>query len=279
MDRDDGTFQGYAGISLYYQQWFSDTRPRAVLALVHGFAEHSGRYGNVVNYFVPRGYAIYAPDLRGHGRSPGPHACINSWEEYREDVRALLHLIGEQMPGIPLFLWGHSMGGLIVLDYALHYADGLQGVIASAPSLSRPKVASILIALNKLLSEFVPRLALETGLDARALSRDIAVAEAYRRDPLVDTKCTARLGAEMLRIGEETLERAADLRVPTLILHGSADRLIDPAGSRAFSARMAFPDKEYREYEGGYHELHNDTIREQVLADVERWLERHLITP
>jgi len=276
MDHLEGTFQGFGGLELYYQRWRPEGEPKAVLAIVHGFGEHSGRYDNVVNWLVPKGYAIYAFDLRGHGRSPGQRSYINRWAEYREDVRAFLTFVQEQEPGRPLFLMGHSMGGLIVLEYTLHYPEGLQGVIGSGPALAQTGVSPLLMALGRFLSRIWPRFTLETNLDATTISRDPAVVEAYVNDPLVHSVATARLGEEMSKAMAWVNDHAADLRVPLLILQGGADRLVSPEASRAFFERVASEDKTFHEYEGYYHEPHNDVGKERPLADLEAWLEEHL---
>lgn len=276
MEHSEGTFSGYGGLPLYYQSWRPEKGPRAVLVIVHGFGEHSGRYMNVVNHLVPKGYAIYALDHRGHGRSPGPRGHINSWEEFREDVWAFVRKVSEAEPGLPLFLMGHSMGGLIVLEYALHYPEGLKGVIASGPALAQVGISPVLMTLARVLSRIWPRFAMSTGLDATSISRDPDVVAAYQADPLVHSIGTARLGTEMGRAMLWTHEHAREWRLPLLILHGGADRLVPPEGSRRFFENVPIADKERIEYEGGYHEPHNDTHRAQVLADLERWLERHL---
>jgi len=276
MDHREGTFEGAGGTALYYQCWHPGGEPRGVLVIVHGFGEHSGRYANVVNRLVPRGYAVYAFDHRGHGRSPGQRGYVNRWEEFREDVRAFLDLVRGQEPGRPLFLMGHSLGGLIVLEYGLRHPQGLRGLVASGPALAQVGVSPLLLLLSRLLSRVWPRFAMDTKLDATAISRDQAVVEAYVNDPLVHSMGTARLGAEMNAAMEWVNAHAADLQVPLLILHGSADRLVPPEASRAFFERVALADKERIEYQGFYHEPHNDVGWEQAVADLEAWLERHL---
>jgi len=276
MIHQEGTFNGFGGLELYYQCWQPGGSPRAVLAITHGHGEHSGRYGNVVNWFVPRGYAVYAFDLRGHGRSAGPRGHVERWDEFREDVSAFLALVREREPGQTLFLVGHSMGGLIALEYVLHHPQGLAGVIVSGPLLSQPGISPFLITLSKVLSRLSPRLALKTGLDATALSRDPAVVEAYVNDPLVHSFGTARLGTELARAIAWTQAHAPDLALPCLIVHGGDDRICPPEGSRLFFENVAFADKERQVYEGYYHEVYNDVGKEQVLAAVETWLERHL---
>ena len=276
MEHNEGTFTGFGGLELYYQRWRPEGRPKAVLPIVHGFGEHSGRYGNVVDWFVPQGYAVYAFDLRGHGRSPGPRGYINEWAEFRGDVRSFLELVHEQEPERATFLLGHSMGGLIALEYALHHPEGLAGVIASGPVLAQVGVSPLLLALSKVLSGILPRLTLDTKLDATAISRDQAVVEAYVNDPLVHSLGTPRLSTELTRAVEWTQAHAAEMRIPCLIVHGSADRLAPPEGSRVFYENMMLTDKERQVYEGYYHEVFNDVGKERALAAVEAWIGRHL---
>jgi alpha-beta hydrolase superfamily lysophospholipase len=276
VDHLEGTFKGDGGTELYDQRWRPDGAPRAALAVVHGFGEHSGRYGNLVNWFVPKGYAVYAFDMRGHGRSPGKRGHIDSYAQVRDDVQAFLNLVHQEEPGRPVFLLGHSQGGLTVLDYVLHDPSGLAGVVASGPVLCPPGVSPLLLQLSRLLSKVLPSLALEVGLDATALSRDPAVVDAYVNDPLVHGKATPRMGTELSATIEWTQTHAVDLALPCLIVHGGADRLCAPEASRAFFEKVTFADKERHEYDGYYHEVFNDAGKEKVLADVEAWLERHL---
>ncbi len=276
MEHREGTFQGAGALELFYQRWRPDGAPRAVIAIVHGFGEHSGRYPNVVNHFVPRSYAVYGFDHRGHGRSPGKRGHINAWSEFRDDVRAFRQLVAAQEPNRPVFMLGHSLGGLIALEYALHYTEGLRGVIASGPLLVQPGVSPALIALAKILSRIAPGTAIKTGLDASTISRDPAVVEAYQKDPLVHSFATPRFSTEMTAAQNWTNAHAADLKLPFLLIVGSEDKLVPPEGGRKFFDAVTFADKQKLDYPGAYHETHNDIIAPQVMADVERWLEAHL---
>lgn len=276
MKHTEGTFRGTGSTDLVYQNWKPDTQERAVVAIVHGVGEHSGRYMNVVDCLVPQGYAIYGFDLRGHGRSPGQRGYINSFEEFREDVHAYLKMICEKEPGLPLFLLGHSLGGLIVLEYVLHYPEGLQGVIASGPAVGKVGLPPVLFALSRILSRVYPRFSLKTGLDDEAISRNPAVVEAYKNDPLVHGVGTARLATEVVAAQKWTMEHASEWKPPLLIIHGGADRLADPGGSREFFDKVKIKDKQRIEYKDAYHECYNDIIYEQVVADMAKWLQEHI---
>lgn len=276
MQHTEGSFRGVDGLELYCQAWRPEAAPRAVLAVTHGFGEHSGRYKNVVDHFVPRGYAVYGFDLRGHGRSPGKRGFIRSWSDYRGDTAAFLKMVAEKEPHRPLFLYGHSLGGLIVLDYVLHTPEGLKGVIASGPSLGAPGISPFLLAVSRILSVILPSFAMDTKLDATTISRDPLVVKAYKEDPLVHSMGTARLGGEMNATVLWTQAHAQDIRLPLLIVQGAEDRLAPAPDSRRFFDHVTYADKERIEYPGGFHEPHNDIEHPKVMADIERWVERHL---
>ena len=277
MQHNEGTFPGAGGLKLYYQSWHPPDQPHGVLVIVHGLGGHSSLFGNVVQHLVPCGYAIYGLDLRGHGRSPGQQGYINSWAEFREDVGAFLRLVEKQEPGCPHFLLGHSLGGAITLDYVLHYpSKELQGVIVLAPALGQVGISPFKLALGYILSQVCPRFTLDTGIDLTTGSRDPAVLTAYTQDPLRHTRGSARLATEFLATVTWIQTHAADLELPLLILHGDADQVALPSGSCTFFQRVTFLDKELKLYPGVYHEIHNDFNYQEMLADLEDWLERHL---
>ena len=276
MQHLEGEFEGTGGVQLYYQGWRPDTEPRAVVVLVHGIGEHSGRYSKVVEHLVPLGFAIYGLDHRGHGRSAGKRGHINSWSEFRSDLRTFVEWVWQQEPERPFFMLGHSMGGLMALDYGLHYPDQLQGVIASAPALAQSGVSSLLVFMSKILSRIAPAMIVKTGLPAESISRDPAVVQAYRDDPLVHGYASPRLGTELSATMERTMERANQWRIPLLIVHGSADALVPPASSQTFFERVPIADKQRIEYEGAYHEVHNGPDSDQEMAALAHWLEEHL---
>ena len=214
MEHREGTFQGVGNLDFYWQSWRPEIAPRASLAVIHGFGEHSGRYANVVSHFNPKGYAVYGFDLRGHGRSPGQRGHIDSWDEYRKDVKSFLHLVNQHDPNLPLFMWGHSMGALIALDYLLHNPEGLRGSIISGAPLAPVGVAKpLLVWIARVLSRVWPRFSLPLGLDLQALSRNPEVVRAYEADPLVHGKTTVRWGTEILQVIEGVKAHPAEVRI------------------------------------------------------------------
>jgi alpha-beta hydrolase superfamily lysophospholipase len=280
VEHHEGTFTGSEGVQLFYQAWLPPGQTsRAVLINLHGLGDHSGLYPSIARRFPEKHFAVYAYDLRGNGRSPGQRAYIRSWDQFRGDLDSFLRQVRTWQPDLPVFLMGNSLGGLIVLDYALDYPENLSGIVAAAPPLGRLGVPAFLMVLGRLASHIVPRFSLQVGMDLSGLARDPAVVEAVLADPLFHRRGTARLSTEVTRTIARVQSRAEALAVPLLLLHGSDDRMVPPDGSREFFAKVRYPDREFREYPGAYHALFADVGSEVVLSDVERWLESHLPGP
>lgn len=280
MDRlvnDEGTFAGDGDLRLYYQSWIVAGAPlRGVVLIVHGIGEHCGAYRNVVERLTPAGFGVYGFDLRGHGRSPGRRASIKSWDDYRQDLRAFARLAATRHPEAPVFLLGHSLGGIIVLDYALHYSDDVHGVVAIGPAIGQIGISPALMTVARMVSRVWPSFTLGTGLDVSAVARDPQVVAAYRADPLVHDRGTARLAAETEQVVAWVQAHAGELRVPLFIQHGDADRIAAPDGSRRFVTNAGTSDKTLREYPGAFHQVHNDLCHEEATADLLDWLEQHV---
>lgn len=273
----EGSFVTPDGLNLYYQCWVpANRRGRAVLINLHGLGDHSGLYPTLAAHFPPRGIALYAYDMRGNGRSPGQRAYVRSWQEYLDDLHAFVKRVQEWEPDLPVFLLGNSLGGLVVLEYALNHAGALGGVIAAAPPLGPLGVPWPLMALGRLMSRVWPRFSLQVGMDLSGLARDPKVVETLVSDPLFHRRGTARLSTEVTAAITRVQARAAELAVPLLLLHGSADRMVPPDGTRLFFSRVALPDREFREYEGAYHGLFADLNHAEVLRDLESWIAAHV---
>ena len=273
MQHTEGKFTGRNNFSLYRQAWLPDAAPKAILLVVHGIAEHSGRYTNLVNYFVPKGYAVYSFDLRGHGKSDGKRSYVERFSYYLDDLQTFFNLVRTENPNTKTFMVGHSMGSTIAIDYALQYPGELQGLIISGTTLklgSSISKASILTA--KILSVILPKMGV-SALDPGGISRDPAVVAAYVNDSLNYTgKLSARFGVELLKTMQMLRSRLSEISLPLLIMQGSQDRISDPSSSKLLFDGVSSKDKTMKIYEGFYHEIFNDPERQQVFSDIEAWL-------
>jgi len=277
MKHKEGWFKGLKDFNLYYQCWLPDKRPEVILLVAHGLAEHSGRYMNLVNHFVPKGYAVYSHDHQGHGKSEGLRCYVDRFSDYLIDLKTFFDMAHAEHRDTKFFLVGHSMGGTIATVYAAQHQDELAGLMVSGASLTvSTSVSPVLIAVAGILSVLLPKMG-TTVLDASAISQDKAVVDAYVNDPLVYRgKVRARLGAELIKTWKKLPYLMPDIKLPILIMHGTADRLSNPEGSRMLYERVSSTDKTLKLYEGFYHEIMNEPGREQVLGDMETWLSKHL---
>lgn len=273
MHHTEDHFTGVRGIRLYHQAWLPDGEARAALLVVHGIGEHSGRYAGLAERFAAGGYAVYALDHPGHGRSDGGREHIVRFEDFTDSLAIFHRLVAERQPDFPLFLLAHSLGGLIACRYLLDRPAGLCGTVLSAPGLRMGgSINPLAAAAARLLSAVAPRFGV-AALDSRTISRDPDVVAAYLRDPLVfHGKTPARLAAETMKAMRRVADGADRITVPLLILQGDADRLVDPSGARLLHERAGSTDKTLRTYGGLWHELFNEPERETVIRDVEEWL-------
>lgn len=257
----------------YWRSWLPAEDLRAVVVVVHGFCEHGGRYTRLAEELRKHGCAVYAIDLRGHGQSEGSRIAIRRFEEYLDDVEGVIERVRHQHPGQPVFLLGHSMGGAIGLWLAITRRPPLAGLIAAAPAVHvGDRVSPVLRRLASVGSVVVPWLRVIRARGMR-ISRDPAVVAEFQADPFVfHGRFPVRTGAEILRIGHAIQSAAESLTLPTLLLHGTEDRVTDPVGSRMVFDRARSPDKTLRLYPGLYHDLFHEPEHPQVTADVLAWL-------
>ncbi|MCD6495623.1 lysophospholipase [Candidatus Bipolaricaulota bacterium] len=280
MKHTDGFFTGVRKARIYHQCWLPSGKPRAVILISHGLAEHSGRYMNLVDRFVPHGYAVYALDHFGHGRSDGTRVYVKRFSDFTGVLGEYLAMIEKWQPDKPIFLLGHSMGALIASYFLLDHQSEFAGAILSGPSVVMPRnVARATIIMARILSALAPKVGL-MGLDVQGISRDESVVRAYLDDPFVYTgKTTARLGYELLKAMQRVTTEASRIALPIMILQGGADRLVDPNGTRMLYDTIGSSDKAIKVYDGLYHEVYNEPEHDLVLSDVETWLEEHTSSP
>ena len=272
MNHRETELEGVGGLRLYTQSWLPDGTPRAVIVIAHGFGEHSGRYGHVAARLVDEGYAVHALDHRGHGQSEGPRAVIDRTDNAVADLDQFLVRASSEHAPAATFLLGHSMGGMISVRYALAHQDRLAGLMLSSPLAALEAASPVTRMVAKLLSALAPRLPV-VAIDPTLVSRDPEVVKAYETDPLVHHgKAPARTVAEMAAAIESFPGSVGSITVPTLIMYGSGDQLVPPAGSMMLNDRIGAPDKTLKTYDGLYHEILNEPERDAVMDDMCSWL-------
>jgi acylglycerol lipase len=272
MNHFEGKFIGVRNIQVFYQAWLPEGEVKAVLPIIHGLGEHSGRYMNVVNHFVPLGYVVYGLDHIGHGKSGGPREFVEDFDDFSKTFAQYMAMLKQWQPGKPIFLLSHSIGGLIAAYYLLDHQAEFQGAVFSAPVV---KVASHVSQMTVFMAQALSLLAPSAGVLPVApgtISRDPEVVKAYIADPLVfHGKTTARLAAEMLRALNRVSAETAKITLPFLAMQGGADQLVDPDGAQILYEKAGSKDKTLKIYEGLYHEIYNEPEHERVLKDVEDW--------
>ncbi|ROO86682.1 alpha-beta hydrolase superfamily lysophospholipase [Actinocorallia herbida] len=260
----------------YWQGWTVEA-PVGVVVFVHGVHEHGGRYAPVAARLGEAGYACYAVDHPGHGRSPGNRGNIDGMDTTVAGVAALVTMAADRHPDVPVFVYGHSLGGLVALTYLTgERHPRVVGAVISAPALDTSASNAVQRAFAPVLSRFLPDLGV-LALDIEAVSRDPEVVAAYRADPLNHTgKIVARTGAEILTAATAMPARLRGLTLPLLLVHGGADRLMPVSATEVVRAHAASPDLTVRVFDGLYHEPHNEPEKAEVLTEIVAWLDAHL---
>lgn len=272
--RDD-TWVSHDGLPLFGRSSISSGPPRAWVVVVHGLKDHSGRYGPLAERLNREGIGVSALDLRGHGRSGGPRAHVRSFDDYLSDLAAYVGLVQAAHPGVPLFLFGHSMGGQIAVRRLLRQPEAFRGAILSGPALAAARpVSGGARAVTKFLAAVVPRARI-LGLDDHDFSRDPSTLRENAADPLIfHGKATARLASGLLEGIEQLGAQFGSLRTPFLVLHGEQDRLTGIGGSRELVERASSEDKTLKVYPGLFHDLLHEPERGTVMDDLANWLTR-----
>jgi alpha-beta hydrolase superfamily lysophospholipase len=264
-------FTGYKSIRLHGRHWASE-KPEAVILIVHGFGEHCGRYAGMAEYYLSRGFSVLSYDHRGHGLSEGKRGLLLSWSEFREDLHAAENEAVKRYPAVPLFILGHSLGGTMVLDYLISSDNHPRGAIISAPALGTPGISHFLLTAAKILSVIAPGLTLSTGLDSDSISRDPEECRKYREDTLVHDKASMKMGSELTAVQKRIFESAGSLNCPLLICYGSQDTIAPHEPIELIFEKAGSADKELKIFENAFHEMHNDTIRDEVYRVYADWI-------
>jgi alpha-beta hydrolase superfamily lysophospholipase len=277
MQHTTGQFHTTDRLNIHTESWLPDDEPKAVVLIVPGYAEHIGRYPHVAERLVQNGYAVYGLDHRGHGKSDGLRAHFDSFDQPVNDLKQYFDQIKGQHPGKKRFLWGHSMGSLIALIFALRYQDELAGMVLTGTTVNCDTAQpAALIAAGRVLSTLAPKVPVVPALPAAALSHDPAVVAAYDSDPLIYRGAwRPRMGWLLIHHGRQVRARAADLRLPVIFMHGGEDPIVPKSGSEFMYEHAGSSDKSLKIYPGLFHEIHNELEKDAVLTDAVNWLDQH----
>jgi alpha-beta hydrolase superfamily lysophospholipase len=272
MKTFEAGWENKEGIRFYLRGWEPNEKPKAVVALVHGHGEHVGRYHHVGKAFTRAGYTLIGFDLRGHGKSGGPRGHTTSYDALMDDIADFLTQVSKRYPKLKKFLYGHSLGGNLVLNFVLRYKPRLAGAIVTGPWLKLAfEPPAVQVTLARVMNKIAPAYTQDSNLDTTALSRDAEVVKAYDEDPLVHDRISARLYMGIHDSGLWALDHAAEFPVPLLLMHGTGDRLTSSQASRDFAERGG-KKVTWRTWEGWYHELHNEPGKAEVLKAMIAWM-------
>jgi len=275
MSMREETLTGPDGVRIFFRSWRPRAKPRAIVVINHGVNSHGGQHAWTAEQFVGAGFAAYAIDMRGRGKSEGPRFVVDDAAEYTQDLGRLIALAKPRDPGVPLFLLGHSAGGVVACTYALDHQDQLAGLICESFAYRVPAPGFVL-AIIKWLAGIAPNLPV-LKLKNRDFSRDPAAVRALEADPLIAGEAQpARTVAALVRATERMTREFPRLTLPVLIMHGTADKATVPAGSQFFYDTVGSKDKTLKLYDGHFHDLLNDLGKEQVMADILGWIETRL---
>lgn len=267
-------FENKNNQSIYYQHWLPENEPRKILLLCHGLNEHSGRYQHLAEYFTRKGYGIYGFDHIGHGRSAGTRSFVEDFSTFTDPILIILEKISISYPDAPVYLVGHSMGGLIAAKFLIDYQEKISGAIVSGALVSVPDyVSDLTIKIGEILSKILPKLRL-IGIDKSALSKDPQVVDDYINDPLVyNGKSTARISSVINDGINYVAEKGAGISLPIMILHGGEDQICNPAWATYLHNLVSSQQNQLIIYDGLFHEIYNEPEQETVFNDILNWLE------
>ncbi len=273
MAHEEHRFEAYDGLALNEHRWLPDGDATRVVVAVHGFLEHGGRHGEVAAELNGHGYAFYAVDLRGHGRSEGERVFVRTFSQYLRDVELFLDHVAAREPGKPVFLYGFSMGGTIAASLAARGLAKVRGLVLVAPAVRVGSgVFPLLQPLARLVGRLAPRLRV-VRMGFRGMSRDPEAVAQMKSDPLVyHERFPTRTAGELIAAGRLLEDMAEAIEPPLLTMHGTGDRVTDPEGSRRLHERAGSTDKTLKLYDGLYHDLLHEVGTEQVVADLVAWL-------
>lgn len=280
MNYKSTVYASLDGIKLSGYLWQPKENPVALINLVHGFGEYSERYDHWAMRFVEKGFVVHSIDNRGHGKSDGRRGHINSFDDFLNDAEVLVKESTKLYPGLPQFIYGHSLGGNIVTNYILKRENNFKGAVISSPwyRLAFNPSASVLF-IARIMNKVYPKLTQNSNMDVKGISHDPDVVEAYIKDPLIHEKISARMFYEIVSAGRKVIENTDKLNLPVFIQHGTGDNITSHKASKEFyeKAKTQKKDIEFKEWPGLYHELHNEVDKDEIFEMIYQWLDKKLI--
>lgn len=277
MNYNHGLFQGCDGQMLFEQAWRPDDEQKAVVLLVHGLGEHSSRYAHVADFLTSNGIGVETYDLRGHGKSDGCRAFVNSFDEHLRDLDILCKRVQERHSGTPIFLYGHSMGATISTLYVITRKTEFRGLLLSGALIKiGDDISPLLVKMSSIIGKYAPKMK-TTKLDSASISRDPLIVKDYDDDPLnYRGGIPARTGMELIIAMNRIQIQMETITLPILIMHGSCDKMTDLSGSQELFDAVSSKDKTLKLYDGFYHEIHNDPEKQLVFDDINGWINSHI---
>ncbi len=273
IQTEEGYFSARDGLRLFWHT-AKALNPAAHVAVIHGYAEHLGRHAEVTRALAFAGYTVHLLDCRGHGQSGGKRAHADNFDQYLSDLELFLARVKEQAQGLPVFMVGHSHGGLIAARYLLDKPEAVRGVVLSSPYFRlKLQVPALKIMAGKLMARILPSLPMRNDLKAEQLTRDVAIQNATKADPLYQQIATPGWFTASNGAQETVLRRATEFVTPFLLLFGGADPIADPAAGREFFEAATSKDKQHKQYDGLLHELFHEPERDLVFKDLIGWLD------
>ena len=259
----------------FFGQYWKVEKTKAVIVLAHGMGEHSNRFQDIAKSLTNNNFSVVALDHFGHGKTEGKRGHNPGFEAILDSIDFIIKKAKKLFPNLPVFLYGHSMGGNVVTNFALRRKEDLKGVIATSPFLKLAfEPPAVKLFLGKLLQNIAPSITMGNELDPNLLSRDKKEVKKYIEDPLVHSKISPNYSIKFLETGEWAIENAHSLKIPMLFLHGTDDKITDHEGSKAFVEKSE--NATLKLYNGAYHELHNDLCKEEMKEDIINWLNSQL---
>ena len=267
----ESSIKNQENLTFHVNEWLPETKTSGLIFLLHGLADHGGRFRHVGEAFANEGFAFYAPDLRGNGLSGGKRGHFDSYEQVMDDIAFLFRQSCEEHPDIPAIIYGQSMGGNLALNFCIRRKPAISGVIASSPWLRLTKAPNLVARIiGSTMGHFLPTLSFSNGLDADDLTHDPVISNAYRNDPLVHGRITLNTYKVISHSGEWALRNAGKLGFPLLLLHGTADRITSFEASKQF-AQTCHDNCTFNTRQGLFHELHNEFGNREILKEMIDW--------